>query len=59
MIFGERIKVYDFTLEYSYKNVEFSNETSMAEMKPVVIEKDEFEFRSERFLVAFFEIFVF
>ena len=41
------------------KSVKLSIETSMTEIKPVVMKKHEFEYRKETLLVAFFGYFGF
>ena len=54
-IFDAKFKVNNFLINCSYESVKFSNETSMTEIKPVVMEKYEFENRDETLLVALLE----
>ena len=57
MDFDAKIKISIFLIDCSYEKVSFSNETSMTEIKPVVMEKHEFVYRDESFLVALFGVF--
>ena len=59
MDLDERIKIKDFLIECSYIIVKFFLDTSMTEIKPVVMEKHEFEYRDENLLVALFGFFEF
>ena len=50
--FDGRIKINNSLIECHYKSVKFSDEASMAEIKPVDMAKHEFEYRDEASLVG-------
>ena len=52
--FDSRITTNDFSFEWSSKGVKVSIDTSMTELKPVVMENYEFGYRERSKLLALF-----